>query len=324
MNSIILAYPYAGVLYRYFTSEIAGSNLESLIANPYYKTLYGSRYEQYINLALSFLFLYDEIWIAPADNHIPKSKESPDNQGFIKELGLYADWDDFRPENYQEHHEHIELLSNHNDIKFLLGNTFGIPKKNWSQIITDAIYEANLSRRERIPVLCSTSRRKLISAIVQIQNPALHPLFSPSSEIKFVDTYTSLVGLALAPKSLDQLMDVKQDINVRTYGKSLIKASQKNEPDAVIDKKSVAIATLEAINTESVSNLYAGKLNWAATFLRLIKEPVFASGASAASYLASAGANDAGWYEFKGSIDRAIDKKEFVRTLEIEAGSTDT
>ena len=91
MNSIILSYPYAGALYRYFTNEIADYKIESPITHPYYKTLYGTNYDQYINLTLSFLLLYDNVWLAPADNHMPKSKIDPDSRGFIEELGLHAD-----------------------------------------------------------------------------------------------------------------------------------------------------------------------------------------------------------------------------------------
>ncbi|GBG15694.1 uncharacterized protein NMK_3305 [Novimethylophilus kurashikiensis] len=293
------------------------------MGHPYYNTLYGADDYQHRDLALCFLMLYDNVWLAPADNHMPRSRTSPHDKKHIAELGLHADWDDFHPKDYQAHHQYIQFLTKQSSVATLLGGRLRIPKENWDQVIEYALYEASLSARKRIPILCSPGRRALISTLVQIQAPSLHPLFSPNSEVKFVDTYRAVTGLALAPKSLDHLMDAKPDKAVRKYGQALIDAAQNSNQMILINEKSIAIAALEAINTEEVSNLYAGRLNWAATFLRMLHQPAAALAMSFGSHLASSGADVAGWYEFQGSIDQAIDKKEFIRKLELIAYSPD-
>jgi hypothetical protein len=83
--------------------------------------------------------------------------------------------------------------------------------------------------------------------------------------------------------------------------------------------KQVALAALEAIETERVSKLFAGGLNWATSFMRLLGQPTLAAGTTGAEYLASRGAEEAGWYEFKGSIDSAISKAALIEKLRLAA-----
>lgn len=316
MPSIILSHPFSGALYKYFSDQLRDYPIKGRINHPYYRTLWGDDYARHLELALSFLVLYDDVWIAPADNHFPTGRLDPEDRSHIIELGLHADWDDFTPFNSSARRDHVADLCAHPLVQNLLGGSFKIPRDNWDQLITYALYESSLSARKRIPILCSPGRRSLISTLVQIQRPSLHPLFTAESEVTFVDSYRSLSGMALAPRSLEHLMDAKPDKSVRTYGRTFLAAATAPQEVGGVNDVVVAKATLEAIETESVSELFAGVLNWAASFLRLIHQPVLAATASGGSYLASSGAEDAGWYEFKGSVDRAIDKAEFVRRLE--------
>lgn len=315
MSSVILAHPFSGALHRYFSDQLSHHPVSGRPSHPYYRTLWGDNYEQYIELALSFLVLYDEVWIAPADNHFPRSRFNPAERSHVVELGLHADWDDFSPINL-DHGNYVKSLCDHPSVKKLLGSQFKIPCSNWGQLIKYALYESGLSARKRAPILCSPGRRLLISTLVNIQRPSLHPLFTAESQVSFIESYRDLSGMALYPKSLDHLMDAKPERSVRNYGKIFLAAATANPEGGVVHNVAVAKATLEAIDTVQVSGLFSGLLNWAASFLRLIHQPALAFGATAGAYLASSGADDAGWYEFKGSIDRAIDRAEMVRRAE--------
>lgn len=315
MSRILLAFPYSSALYKYFDVQRNPSYGSRADGSSYYKTLYGNNPESHLNLALAFLLMYDEVWIAPADSAWPTSKISPDNSKFIAELGLHSDWEDFSRFNSHENREYLNFLVNHSSVTELLGKQFKIAKGNWHQIIQYALYDASLSATKRIPILCSEGRRHLISTLINIQAPSLHPLFSSTKQVQFVEVYTSLTGLALAPKNLDDLMDAKPDAAVRKYGNAFVKATNNASNLADVGALSVAKAALEAIETERVSNLFSGVLNWSAMFFKLLQQPVLAAGTAGASYLVTAGADETGWFEFKGSINSAIEKADLIRRL---------
>jgi hypothetical protein len=327
MSRIILAHPYSGALYRFFSDQIGGewSHSRIVAGHSYYKTLYGRESLPNIELALSFLLLHDEVWVAPADNHWPKSRLNPEDRARVAELGLTADWTDFMNGDYMETRRAIEVLLVDPRLQATLGKVLRLPKKSWSLAINYALYEAGLSARKRIPILCSPGRRQLISTLVEIQRPSLHPLFTPSAEISFVETYRSATGLALAPRTLDDLMDAKPDPSVRKYAKAFTSVVEAAGAKPKMSQKAFAKVALEAISTERVAKCFAGTLNWSAAFLRLTGEPMLGGLSAGASYLAGRGAQAYGWYEFRGSIDRAVTQAQFVRRLEaiVKSGASD-
>jgi hypothetical protein len=314
-TKVILAYPYSGALYRYFRDQLDTSSSSGILGHPYYRTLYGSQAHKYIELALNFLLLYDEVHITPADNHWPRSKLNPDSHGEVTELALFADWEHSRKGDYSEAQRYVGYLCDHPKVQALLGTIQNIPQQHWRQIINQALFEASKSAQSRIPILCSPGRRALISTLVEIQAPSLHPLFSNQNEVKFVDEYRELTGFAIMPSSLDDLMDIKHDKELRTYGSAFIKAAGEHRGVAQVTKQAVAKAALEAMETEIVSKRFVGALDWATSFLRLIQQPVLAMGSLGARHLASLGAEDAGWYEFKGKVDAAKSRAQLIRQL---------
>lgn len=318
MTKVILAYPYSGAAYRYFSDEIGESSSHSRIAesHSYYKTLYGQESVRNVELTLCFLLLHDEVWIAPADNHWPRSKVNPDDRGYVAELGLHADWDDFMNLDNVESREGIAALLADPRLQGTLGKSLRLPRHSWSLAVEYALYEASLSAKKRIPILCSPGRRQLITTLVEVQKPSLHPVFFSSAQTNFVETYCSLSGLALKPRSLDDLMDAKPDKNVRKYAKAFMSAAEVESMNSGTTRQSLAKAALEAIETERIASLFSGVLNWSATFLRLMQLPGLASAVSVGSYLANRGADQAGWYEFRGSIDNAITRAAFIRRLQ--------
>lgn len=318
-SKVILGHPYSGALYGYFSDQIggAGSHRRTANNNSYYKTIYGKTTTATVNLSLNFLLLHDEVWVAPADNHWPISRRAPDDSRFHWELGLHADWDDFHGFDYAAAQRYVEELVLDPRVQASLGqNGLKIPRHSWSLVVRYALYEAGLSARKRIPILCSPGRRNLIMALINIQRPSLHPQFVPNSQVSFVERYRTFSGLALAPKSLDDLMDAKPDTSVRKYGSAFVSALVCQHDNSSVSDRDFALAALAAIETERVSKLWSGALKWASNFLRFIHEPILAGGAAATSYFAGLGAEAAGWYEFKGSIDTAISKAELVRRLE--------
>lgn len=319
----VLGHPYSGALYGYFSDQIGGewSHTRRADSHSYYRTLYGKNYEAYVELALTFLLLYDRVWLTPADNHMPRSKIEPDSRSFIPELGLHADWEDFRPYSNFERQRYADRYLKDKPLQQMMKSTLRLPQHCWSMVVESAVYEAGLSARKRCPLLCSPGRRALISRLIEIDRPALHPIMPALHEVQFIGSYRSLTGMALYPKSLDELMDAKPDPVVRTYGARFLEiALSESDSSNPISEKRVAELIREAVETERIGKLFAGALKWVGSFFRLIHLPVGAVGAGAGSFAANYISNQAGWYEFSGSIDRAIGKAQLLQRVDSAIG----
>lgn len=319
MLEAVLGHPYSGALYGYFADQLAGdwSHTKHVGNHSYYRTLYGKNYEAYVEVALTFLLLYDRIWLTPADNPMPQSRVFPENRAFIPELGLHADWEDFRPYRSFELQRYAERYLEDSALQNLLKTTLKLPEHSWKMIVESAVYEAGLSRRKRCPLLCSPGRRALIQRLIDIDRPALHPVLSSLHELQFIESYRSLTGMALRPRSLDDLMDAKPDKAVRGYGaKFLDVAFSETGPSSPATELRVAALIREAIETQRISSLFAGGLKWIGALFRFADFGVGSATASTGSFASQYVADQSGWYEFSGSIDRAIDKAKLIRQLD--------
>ncbi|MHB8565252.1 MAG: hypothetical protein ACYDDA_15255 [Acidiferrobacteraceae bacterium] len=314
----ILGHPYSGALYGYFSDQIGGewSHTRQAGSHGYYRTLYGKNYEAYVELALTFLILYDKIWLTPADNHMPRSKVAPDSRYFIPELELHADWENFRPYRSVERHGYVDKYLEDGTLRHIMKSVLRLPEHCWDMIIESAVYEAGLSARKRCPLLCSPGRRVLIMRLIEIDRPALHPVLSTLHEVRFIESYRSLTGMALCPKSIDDLMDAKPDPIVRKYGSRFLEIawSESSASDLTTDER-VAALMREAMETERISKLFSGALKWAGVFSRLIHLRPVALAATIGSIAANRVGAQAGWHEFSGSIDHAISKAELLRRI---------
>jgi hypothetical protein len=315
VSEIIFGHPYSGALLAFFSDELGGSRSHTHSSNSYYRTLYGKNYEDYVELALTFILLYDTVWITPADNHMPTSKLAPNRNDFIEELGLHADWEDLRGDSV-ERKKHIDRYLADVELGRILTN-LKVPRHAWPQIVDSAVYEADLSARRRCPILCSVGRKVLIQRLVEIDAPAMHPAFSQINETQFVDFYRQDAGLAFRPKSLDMLMEVKQDAAVRNYGSQFIAIATALPVDEAVSRRRVRELVREAIEKERVASLFSGTLRWAGRALSFMHSPL-AVAAGAGSYIASRCESAASWYEFAGSIHRATSLAAFKKGLDDE------
>jgi hypothetical protein len=306
-------------MYAYFSDQIGGDWSHTRVASShsYYRTLYGKRYEAFTELALTFMLLYDSVWMAPADNHMPTSRLASGNNSYIPELGLHIDSDGAYHDMQDERRRHVDRYLADEQLQQILSSQLRIPSESWELVVDAAVYEAGLSAHKRIPLLCSPGRRKLIDRLIAIDKPALYPVTPGEGEVRFIDSYREVTGMALAPKNLDALMDSKPDPAVRAYSTNFLKIALSDQGlDGSNDNIRMKELIREAVNTERISKLYAGRLKWAAWSFHLLPPhyglPLTAL-ARVGSYVANQYAASAGWYEFYGSINRAIDRAELIR-----------
>jgi hypothetical protein len=317
MADVVLGHPYSGALYAYFSDQIGGdewSHTRVAQSHSYYRTLYGNGYQSYIELALTFLLLYDHVWIVGADNHMPTSRVASDNRLFIPELGLHTHWDNGPLIPHTERERHITRYLADGKLQHLLSTILKVPASSWQFIVDSAAYEAALSSHKRLPLLCSRGRRAVIERLIAIDAPAMHPVFAGQNKATFVQTYSEITGLALRPKSLDDLMVAKPDPTVRAYGSRFLDAAL---TVGVVDKTRVAELILEAMDNESTLRLFSGRLKWVSRLFGFGHPhhiPISAI-ANAGSFAASHFADASRWYEFSGSIDHAVERADFIKRV---------
>jgi hypothetical protein len=189
-------------------------------------------------------------------------------------------------------------------------------------LLDSAIYDASLSVEKRCSLLCSRGRRMLIERLIDIDRPSLEPALSSLDEVKFVDSYRTVMGMALVPQSLEQLMDFKLHPDVRRYANGFLEvALSEAGPTNGTDVKTVARLVREAMETEKTAKLFGGLLKWSGLFFKLLHVPIAGLGTAALSGTAQHIVAKAGWYEFAGCIERQVDKKALDKKLsEYEAG----
>lgn len=319
MTEVILGHPFSGALYAYFADELQGEHSHTQSSSGYYKTLYGADFNNYVELALNFLLLYRHAWITLADTPVPLTPLMPKDQSEIPELGLRIGYynEEQSGITYTEHRENISRLAADPKVAHLLGRVLKIPRTAWALILDSAVYEASLSAHKRIPLLCSRGRRTLIQRLVEIDKPSLHPLLPDLHQVKFIDSYRKLTGLALKPLNLDDLMAVKFDNAVRQYGDTFIEIAHSDaEVHGPATPQRVAQLIREAMETEVVSKRFAGGLNWLGKMLRVVHEPLLAGVSQVSAKLAKHDSDQAGWYAFSGAIDHAVQKNQLRQRVD--------
>jgi hypothetical protein len=322
MTSIVLGHPYVGSLYAYISDQLGGdmSHTSAVHHHPYYRTLYGRNYKSYMEISLNFLLLFDDVWIVPADNHWPKSSVETTYGDLVPELGVHRDWKAFHGLPNEERDNLIDQFLADEILKALLTDHFHVPPAAQRLIVSEALHDAGLSAIKRIPLLCSPGRRLIINRLVALEQASLHPHFAHGESIEFIESFRAVRGLALMPKSLDDLMNAKPDASVRRYGSRFLELALAEQNPST---RRVAELIRDAIETERLAKLFAGALEWAATFFHLVVHlpqvaiPVAIAEKGAHSLLDRL-ASSSQWYEFSGAIDRAIDRAALLKRCQEE------
>ena len=319
MSKIILGHPYSGALYAYIADQTQGASghTKAVGSHPYYTTLYGRNYAKYIDRALMFTLVYDEVYLTPADNPWPKSKLSSSDAVHI-ELGLHADWEDYKPLfNDTSGHVHRYLVDP--VISALLNQNLKIPESVQKMVMSSILYEYNLSRELRCPVICSPGRRQVLQRLVEIDKPAIQATAVGDAHIAATDAYLGATGLLLSPTSLDNLIEIKPDKNVRAYGGDLLSAltDLQTTPTAELKVKLLTMAR-DAIEQETIGRHASGLLGWLGTLLRIVGLPHLAIVPAAGAKLADYQADRASWYAFSGEVRKAETKAILVREIDTQ------
>lgn len=317
MSKIILGHPYSGALYGYISDQIGVeySHTNSIGNHGYYTTLYGKKYKKFIDQALMLSLIYDKVYLTPADNYWPESPTTQ-NRDYHPELGLYAEWNTYKS-LFNDTSGLVQHYLNDSQIKKILSRIFRIPNEYQIMVLSSILYELNLSRMHRCPIVCSNGRKLIIERLIQIDRPATHPITLNSDKVEVISNYMSATGLFLSPTSLENLIHIKPEPQVREYARSYLLMLENYQ---ALPTKSNQLAILElsrnAIEKEKISTLASGLFNWLGTLFRLIGSTPLSLASKGGSFAANWSADNAKWYALSGEIRKAESKAVLVRSIE--------
>ncbi|MGJ7531268.1 hypothetical protein [Variovorax sp. GB1P17] len=167
MNTIVLGQPYAGALLGFFSDQIGKESTHTRLKNhPYYQALYGPNYRSLIDISITFLLLYDEVWLCPADTFWPHPRTERSNAGYIHELALNANWERFHA--MKEHGDPwLTIFRQDQGVMKILQNT-GYAFEAWNSVVASAMFEMAVAKNENCAILCSSQHRMLIERMLAI------------------------------------------------------------------------------------------------------------------------------------------------------------
>lgn len=317
MSKIILGHPYSGALQGYISDQLGGeySYTKSIGKHSYYTTLFGKKYKKFIDQALMLSLIYDKVYLTPSDNYWPESATTQ-SRDFHPELGLHAEWEAYK-NLFSDTSGRVQNYLNDPQIQYTLSTIFRIPVNHQIMVLSSILYELNLSREHRCPIVCSNGRKRIIERLIEIDKPATHPTTLSSDKLEVIDNYMSITGLSLSPTSLENLIHMKPEPEVREYAKSYLSMLENYQ---AVPTNSNQLALLElsrnAIEKEKISALASGLFDWLGTLFRLVGSPPLSFISKGASFAANWSADNAKWYALSGEIKKAESKAVLIRNIE--------
>lgn len=322
---IVLSHPFSGSLYAFFTEQERGEKVPKKIGHSYYQTLYGKSHNEYRDLALTQLLMYEKIFIVPADNIMPEYKNRSSGEKYEnKELGLYTNWDDYRA-TQNEIDEQIELDLQDEVISKILLKVPAYPKQ---QILRDARLEIVLANKLKCPILAGSGRSAIIKRLSELDDSTTKPTLVGAGVIQTTEHYINIASLTFNPTNYDLLYSYKQDKELRQYAKSLRKIVS-NVGESGDPRKELLILMRESMEKNSLSKKVSGFLDTTSILLSVSGFiPVVGPFLSAAALAATAGEKNferksrRTWYEFGPRIKRINDFKKMERFIATELADT--
>ncbi len=182
--------------------------------HPYYKTIYGKKAGEYINLATSISLLFPQIYFIPVDTQYPESeKYFNEYRYYNKEFGMITDFS-WVLEN-QNKFEIIPLLKEDKVVKNIL---WKIPKQSIDLILQNAILEYSVSVKEQIPIYAGPSQIEILKKIGIILQK--EPILSSNIE-KSLDQVIKTYGVAYNIENSSDYLELRCNKDLIRYGNTL-------------------------------------------------------------------------------------------------------
>ena len=257
-DHIVLSHPFKGALFAFFDEQITGgTNIKSIAYHSYYKSLYGKKFRELIDITLTLFIIFEKIYLVPADNPMPSPELSYSKDGYINEsLGLISPHDIYIGE-YDDLNEIIERDLNDPFIQRAF-TAAKIHPNNRRFLLEDIRKEMALSISMDSPILCTSLRKGIIKRLITIDNLDIDKKSTYKlNTIEFIEDYINITGLLLKARSIDDLQFIKSSKNVRRYSQSFRELLNSQNADLTSKDKS-KILLKEAIEYNDIIEFCSG------------------------------------------------------------------
>ena len=138
-------------------------------SHPYYKTIYGKKAGNLINLATSISLLYPKVYFIPVDTKYPESESYFSEFKYEhKEYGFTTDfsW-------VQEAHDQFRIIPELQQNPIIQKILSKVPRQSVDLVLQNAIIESYISKKEQVPIYASFSHMKILNEIaIYMKNKA--------------------------------------------------------------------------------------------------------------------------------------------------------
>ena len=327
--NVILSYPFVGAFYWWIQSkgEYAMSTRPS---HPYYRHLYGD-VQNHLDMALAATVIFDEVYITAADSGYPNSTQKGGETTRINGLSVTADWDVLFAAQGMESDVLEDAL-----LDPILSRILGkVPRQARPHVLRDAISDAMLVGKYRVPLICGAGRSAIINRLISIGlvtkemltgSPLFRlgersiPLESHRQVASHLESYVRLSALSFRSEDVAALTKVKTDRSIRGYAEGF----QTAVVQAGDSRLELADLMSEAVKSSRVASQVSGalsltsrSLSFASLIPALAPAAVPAVVADWVSILIGQTQHQRSWYEIGPEISRF----ESVETLRRSLGS---
>lgn len=322
-NRIVLGFPYAGAfLWLLSAEEHYKKSVKEKYdgSHPYYITLFGSEHNQIIDETVSLTLLFDEIYIAPVDAHLPgREKYYTQNDGYLnKDLGIYSNWEWINEIGNIE--DQVDTLLKDTKIQAYLNQVDILSKK---QIIREAINQIHVSNKFDTAIFAIPSYLDLCQRINELINLDSNALKIQSSILpqKAINSVFDIASLRFGINGLEEFAMLKQEKNVRQYAQSF-RNYVKVLPSGELDDLSLYKAMLDAINNDSIADKISGGFGFTSTITGIVSlipgigtvSGLIGLGADTTSRIAKGQSNKNKWWLLAPEISKQLTKQR-IETL---------
>jgi hypothetical protein len=315
-NKIVLGFPYAGAFLwllsaeEYYRESIKGRYKGT---HSYYVTMFGSNHNKIIDETVSLTLLFDEIYLAPVDTHLPdKAKYSTGNNYMNFDLGIYMDW---------EWDKEVRTLFDHTDFFLedpVIQNTLKrVPPGAKTQILHEALNQINISNKFNAAIFANHSYLELCQRLNAIIDPS-SSLKTQNSAIpsSAINTVYDLASLKFSIDNLDEFIMLRQAHTVKQYS-HFFRNYVQELPNGTLNKSVLYKAMLHAINSDETLSKISGGFSLTSTLTSLLTlVPLVGTavglagiGADLSSRIAHSRSEKSQWWLMAPEISKLLTKK---------------
>lgn len=312
-TKVVLGYPFSGSIYAFFDKTLnEGKHIKASDYHSYYRTLFGNKHQEFLDLALTLSLLYEDIIIVPADNPAPDYRNYETNgEYYHPDLGIYFNWLEYN-QLRSEINEKIKEDINDPILSKVLEK---VPIISRLHILFNTRFELYLGHKYNCPILSLGGGHRIIKRLIKIDNLKNNVLSHQTEKMYFIQEYIKMSGLLFNPDNLDDYHQLKTSKDIRKYANSFLHIVSEFNGDANSINEQLQKLIKESRDFSIIQSKASGFFNITSAILSILGlNPINglyfslgALGSTAGSLYLDKKSKENKWYEFASQINRVRD-----------------